>query len=144
MKTERDLLREKEKGSNKNIKNINSYSVFLYSFVLLFFEYLLLDLVLTSVNITEYKMNFTIGLFITLILISLITVLYMSNKTTRFKDAIKDSKLNMLALVIGTVAIVYLANVYLGYTIVYLSILPIILIIASFYIIAKILEKKIK
>lgn len=144
MKTERDLLREKEKGLNKNIKNINSYSVFLYSFALLFFEYLLLDLVLTSVNITEYKMNFTIGLFITLILISLITVLYMSNNTTRFKDAIKDSKLNMLALIIGTVAIVYLANVYLGYTIVHLSILPIILIIASFYIIAKILENKIK
>ena len=144
MKTERDLLREKKDNNENNVRNINGFSVFLYSFALLFFEYLLLDLVITPVNITEYKMNITIGLLSTLILISLITVLYMSNKYTWLKDSIKNSKLNLFALVIGTVAIVYLLNIYLSKTIVNLGVLYIIIIIISLYLIGKTLEKKIK
>lgn len=144
MKTERDLLREKKDNNENNVRNINGFSVFLYSFALLFFEYLLLDLVITPVNITEYKMNITIGLLSTLILISLITVLYMSNKYTWLKDSIKNSKLNLFALVIGTVAIVYLLNIYLSKTIVNLGVLYIIIIVISLYLIGKTLEKKIK
>lgn len=144
MKTERDLLREKKDNNENNVRNINGFSVFLYSFALLFFEYLLLDLVITPVNITEYKMNITIGLLSTLILISLITVLYMSNKYTWLKDSIKNSKLNLFALVIGTVAIVYLLNIYLSKTIVNFGVLYIIIIVISLYLIGKTLEKKIK
>lgn len=144
MKTERDLLREKKDNNKNNVRNINGFSVFLYSFALLFFEYLLLDLVITPVNITEYKMNITIGLLSSLILISLITVLYMSNKSGWLKNSIKNSKLNLFALIIGTVAIVYLLNIYLNKTIINLGIVYIIIIIILLYLIAKILEKKIK
>lgn len=144
MKTERDLLREKKDNNKNNVRNINGFSIFLYSFALLFFEYLLLDLVITPVNITEYKMNITIGLLSSLILISLITVLYMSNKSGWLKNSIKNSKLNLFALIIGTVAIVYLLNIYLNKTIINLGIVYIIIIIILLYLIAKILEKKIK
>lgn len=128
-------------NKSKNTNQLNSISVFLYSFALVFFEYLLLDLILFNGNITEYKMNFTIGILITLSIIAIITVIYMSEKMKKIKEFVMSSKLNIIALMVAVVASAFVLNSYLNYTLFELNIFPIIILIIVMVIVGKAIEK---
>ncbi|MFM1539535.1 hypothetical protein, partial [Helcococcus bovis] len=90
----------------KENKKLNSLSVFLYSFALVLFEILLLDLAVTPIPINLYEMRVTVGMLLIFLMISGITVFYMSDKLKNLKEKIFDNKLNKIALVMGVLALV--------------------------------------
>ena len=67
-----------QEGYEKLESELNSISVFLYSFGLVFIEFLLLDLLLFGGHIKDYRMVFTPALIITFAY--LFTSVYASGK----------------------------------------------------------------
>ena len=125
----------------KENKKLNSLSVFLYSFALVLFEILLLDLAVTPIPINLYEMRVTVGMLLIFLMISGITVFYMSDKLKNLKEKIFDNKLNKIALVIGVLALVIVFMTKLNYYLFSLSIFTVILLIFIMFIIGWLIEK---
>ncbi|MFM1534627.1 hypothetical protein [Helcococcus ovis] len=125
----------------KENKKLNSISVFLYSFALVLFEILLLDLAVTPIPINLYKMRVTVGILLIFLMISGITVLYMSDKFKKLKEKIFDNKINKIALVVGVLALVIVFMTKLNYYLFSLSIFIVILLIFLMFILGWIIEK---
>src|SRR5574344_2238345 len=132
-----------EKKDPKELESeLNSISVFLYSFGLVFIEFLLLDLLLFGGHIKDYRMVFTPALIITFALICLVTVVFMSDKIlVNYKDAVLASGFNKFMSRIGVFSIIILAHIFLKQKLFSLSILPILFISAGSFIIGRIIEK---
>ena len=132
-----------EKKDPKELESeLNSISVFLYSFGLVFIEFLLLDLLLFGGHIKDYRMVFTPALIITFALICLVTVVFMSDKIlVNYKDAVLASGFNKFMSMIGIFSIIILAQIFLKQKLFSLSILPILFISAGSFIIGRIIEK---
>ena len=132
-----------EKKDPKELESeLNSISVFLYSFGLVFIEFLLLDLLLFGGHIKDYRMVFTPALIITFALICLVTVVFMSDKIlVNYKDAVLASGFNKFMSMIGVFSIIILAHIFLMQKLFSLSILPILFISAGSFIIGRIIEK---
>ena len=132
-----------EKKDPKELESeLNSISVFLYSFGLVFIEFLLLDLLLFGGHIKDYRMVFTPALLITFALIGLVTVVFMSDKIlVNYKDAVLESGFNKFISVAGIMSIVILAHIFLKQKLFSLSILPILFITAGSFIVGRIIEK---
>lgn len=121
---------------------LNSISVFLYSFGLVFIEFLLLDLLLFGGHIKDYRMVFTPALLITFTIICLVTVVFMSDKIlVNYKDAVLASGFNKFMSMIGIFSIIILAHIFLKQKLFSLSILPILFISAGSFILGRIIEK---
>ncbi|MFM1524328.1 MULTISPECIES: hypothetical protein [Helcococcus] len=125
----------------KENKKLNSLSVFLYSFALVLFEILLLDLAVTPIPINLYEMRVTVGMLLIFLMISGITVFYMSDKLKNLKEKIFDNKLNKIALVMGVLALVIVFMTKLNYYLFSLSIFTVILLIFIIFIIGWLIEK---
>ena len=125
----------------KENKKLNSISVFLYSFALVLFEILLLDLAVTPIPINLYTMRVTVGILLIFFMISGITVLYMSDKFKKLKEKIFDNKINKIALVVGVLALVIVFMTKLNYYLFSLSIFIVILLIFLMFILGWIIEK---
>ncbi|MFM1582081.1 hypothetical protein ABGF48_07795 [Helcococcus bovis] len=125
----------------KENKKLNSLSVFLYSFALVLFEILLLDLAVTPIPINLYEMRVTVGILLIFLMISGITVFYMSDKLKNLKEKIFDNKLNKIALVMGVLALVIVFMTKLNYYLFSLSIFTVILLIFIIFIIGWLIEK---
>ncbi|MFM1515640.1 hypothetical protein [Helcococcus ovis] len=125
----------------KENKKLNSISVFLYSFALVLFEILLLDLAVTPIPINLYEMRVTVGILLIFLMISGITVLYMSDKFKKLKEKIFDNKINKIALVVGVLALVIVFMTKLNYYLFSLSIFIVILLIFLMFILGWIIEK---
>lgn len=125
----------------KENKKLNSISVFLYSFSLVLFEILLLDLAVTPIPINLYEMRVTVGILLIFLMISGITVLYMSDKFKKLKEKIFDNKINKIALVVGVLALVIVFMTKLNYYLFSLSIFIVILLIFLMFILGWIIEK---
>ncbi|WP_103981079.1 hypothetical protein [Helcococcus massiliensis] len=132
-----------EKKDPKELESeLNSISVFLYSFGLVFIEFLLLDLLLFGGHIKDYRMVFTPALFITFAIIGLVTVVFMSDKIlVNYKDAVLASGFNKFMSVAGIMSIIILAHIFLKQKLFSLSILPILLISAGAFVLGRIIEK---
>ena len=132
-----------EKKDPKELESeLNSISVFLYSFGLVFIEFLLLDLLLFGGHIKDYRMVFTPALIITFALICLVTVVFMSDKIlVNYKDAVLASGFNKFMSMIGVFSIIILAHIFLKQKLFSLSILPILFISAGSFIIGRRIEK---
>lgn len=122
---------------------LNKVSAFLYSFGLVFIEFLLLDLLISDINIGEYKMDFTIGLILTFIIIGLITMMVMAKDLLpSLKEAIMDSKTNIVFTIIGLVSTIFLLNYFLNTVVFSLGILPILGIAIGSFILGRLIELK--
>ena len=132
-----------EKKDPKDLESeLNSISVFLYSFGLVFIEFLLLDLLLFGGHIKDYRMVFTPALLITFTIICLVTVVFMSDKIlVNYKDAVLASGFNKFMSMIGIFSIIILAHIFLKQKLFSLSILPILFITAGSFIVGRIIEK---
>ena len=132
-----------EKKDPKELESeLNSISVFLYSFGLVFIEFLLLDLLLFGGHIKDYRMVFTPALLITFTIICLVTVVFMSDKIlVNYKDAVLASGFNKFMSMIGIFSIIFLAHIFLKQKLFSLSILPILFISAGSFILGRIIEK---
>ncbi|WP_311487778.1 hypothetical protein [uncultured Helcococcus sp.] len=132
-----------EKKDPKDLESeLNSISVFLYSFGLVFIEFLLLDLLLFGGHIKDYRMVFTPALLITFALICLVTIVFMSDKIlVNYKDAVLASGFNKFMSMIGIFSIIILAHIFLKQKLFSLSILPILFITAGSFIVGRIIEK---
>lgn len=132
-----------EKKDPKELESeLNSISVFLYSFGLVFIEFLLLDLLLFGGHIKDYRMVFTPALLITFALIGLVTVVFMSdNILVSYKDAVLASGFNKFMSMIGIFSIIILAHIFLKQKLFSLSILPILFISAGAFVLGRIVEK---
>ncbi len=145
IKDEKDLRKEQMENKDEEVKEIptlNTLSIILYSFGLTFVELLTFDLIISDVNISQYKMNVTLGYIITFAIISAVTVIYMADRFENFRDEFLESKSNRIFMMIGIVSTIIIANVYLSKTLFSLSILTIIIIAAIIFIAGRIIEKK--
>ncbi|MDO4604874.1 MAG: hypothetical protein Q4B23_02715 [Helcococcus sp.] len=145
IKDEKDLKKEQMENKDEEVKEIptlNTLSIILYSFGLTFVELLTFDLIISDVNISQYKMNVTLGYIITFAIISAVTVIYMADRFENFRDEFLESKSNRIFMMIGIVSTIIIANVYLSKTLFSLSILTIIIIAAIIFIAGRIIEKK--
>lgn len=127
----------------KEKNKINKTSIFLYSFGIAFIEYLLLDLVLSDIVITDYKMEVTIGLILDFLIIGFVTIVYMTDTFLKdYKDVVLSSKINIVFSVIGIVSIILLAYIFLNKVIIELKIIPVLIISIGSFVLAKIIENK--
>lgn len=145
IKDERDLRKEQMLNKDEKLKEVptlNTLSIILYSFGLTFLELLTFDLVISDVNISQYKMNVTLGYIITFAIISTVTVIYMADRFENFREEFLDSKTNRIFIMIGIVSTIIIANVYLSKTLFSLSIITVIIIIALTFFSGRVIEKK--
>lgn len=145
IKDEKDLRKEQMENKDEEVKEVptlNTLSIILYSFGLTFVELLTFDLIISDVNISQYKMNVTLGYIITFAIISAVTVIYMADRFENFRDEFLESKSNRIFMMIGIVSTIIITNVYLSKTLFSLSILTIIIIAAIIFIAGRIIEKK--
>ena len=145
IKDEKDLRKDQMEIKDEEVKEnptLNTLSIILYSFGLTFVELLTFDLIISDVNISQYKMNVTLGYIITFAIISAVTVIYMADRFENFRDEFLESKSNRIFMMIGIVSTIIIANVYLSKTLFSLSILTIIIIAAIIFIAGRIIEKK--
>lgn len=145
IKDERDLRKEQMENKYeepKEVPTLNTLSIILYSFGLTFIELLTFDLVISEVNISQYKMNVTLGYIITFAIISAVTVIYMADRFENFREEFLDSKTNRIFIMIGILSTIIIANVYLSKTLFSLSIITVIIIAALTFIAGRIIEKK--
>lgn len=145
IKDEKYLRKEQMEIKDEEVKEVptlNTLSIILYSFGLTFVELLTFDLIISDVNISQYKMNVTLGYIITFAIISAVTVIYMADRFENFRDEFLESKSNRIFMMIGIVSTIIIANVYLSKTLFSLSILTIIIIAAIIFIAGRIIEKK--
>nr|WP_276939626.1 hypothetical protein [Helcococcus sueciensis] len=145
IKNEKDLIREEINNKESEVDEIptlNTWSIILYSFGLTFIELLTFDLVISDINISQYRMNISLGYIITFIIISAVTVVYMADRFKDFREGFIDSKTNKIFMMIGIVSTIIIANVYLSKTLFSISILTVIIIAALTFISGRIIEKK--
>ncbi len=145
IKDEKDLIREQINNKDSEVDEIptlNTWSIILYSFGLTFIELLTFDLVISDINISQYRMNISLGYIITFIIISTVTVVYMADRFKDFREGFIDSKANKIFMMIGIVSTIIIANVYLSKTLFSISILTVIIIAALTFISGRIIEKK--
>lgn len=116
-------------------------STFLYAFALAMFQFTIFELVLTNKTVVEYRMNFTVGALIGILLICIATVLYMSERFRKLREFVLDTKLNRYSTVFGLVSLIILVFIYLNKTMFYLDIITIIILIIASLLIGRILEK---
>lgn len=143
------MKKENIKAERKDPKDLesklNSISVFLYSFGLVFIEFLLLDLLTFGGHIKDYRMIFTPALLITFALIGFVTVVFMSDKIfVNYKDAVLASGFNKFMSMAGIISIIILAHIFLKKKLFSLSILPILFISAGSFVVGRIVEKNYK
>lgn len=145
IKDEKDLRKEQMENKDEKtveIPTLNTLSIILYSFGLTFVELLTFDLIISDVNISQYKLNVTLGYLITFVIISFVTVVYMADRFENFREDFLESKTNRVFMMIGIVSTIIIANVYLSKTLFSLSILTVLIIIVVIFIAGRTIEKK--
>lgn len=126
----------------KENNGINRYSIFLYSFALILFEIFIFEIVLGRKDIIKYRFSLTLGILLTILLISMISVIYVSKDLEILKEKIIDNKILLIVLIIATFIFVYIFNVFLNFVLINIPTIPFIATIVVLYIFGKILEHR--
>lgn len=126
----------------KENNGINRYSIFLYSFALILLEIFIFEIVLARKDVTKYNFSLTLGILLTIVLISMISVIYVSKDFESLKEKITDNKILLMALIITTFILIYIFNIFLAFTLINISTIPFITTIVVLYILGRILENK--
>ena len=145
IKDVRDLREEQMLNKDEELKEVptlNTLSIILYSFGLTFLELLTFDLVISDVNIFQYKMNVTLGYIITFAIISAVTVIFMADRFEDFREEFLESNTNRIFIMIGIVSTIFIVNVYLSKNLFSLNIITVIIIIALTFFSGRVIEKK--